>query len=83
MRAIDAVLKEGGVAIDEIDAITFGWDCGIHDSGELAAHFEKINGEFPPSEHDAAYQRSRVSSYGKAPMANERTRRNAMARRIE
>lgn len=69
IRAIDAVLKQGGVAIGEIDAITFGWDGGIHDSGELDAHFEEINRQFPPSAHDAAYQRSRVKSYGKEPMA--------------
>jgi len=79
MRAIDAVLKEGGASIDQVDAITFGWDGGIHDSGELDAHFEGINKEFPPSEHDAAYQRSRVKSYGKAPMA-DRIRRELRKR---
>ncbi|MGK0184646.1 MAG: carbamoyltransferase [Verrucomicrobiales bacterium] len=79
VRAIDAVLEQGGVTIEDIDAITFGWDCGIHDSGELAAHFEKINAQYPPSEHDAAYQRNRVSSYGIAPMT-ERIRRTLRKR---
>lgn len=68
IRAIDAVLDQAGSTIDEVDAITFGWDCGIHDSGELEAHFEKINRQFPPSALDAAYQQSRVRSYRKAPM---------------
>ena len=79
VRAIDSVMKQGGVTIEEIDAITFGWDCGIHDSGELAAHFEECNREFPPSDHDLAYQRSRVGNFGKKPMA-ERIRRTLRKR---
>ncbi len=62
-RAVKWVLEAADVAIIEVDAITIGWDCHMHASGEVQAHFDEINKKYPPSETDRAYQRNRVAAY--------------------
>jgi carbamoyltransferase len=73
-RAVRWVLTAAGLGINDVDAITIGWDCGMHDDGRLAAHFESINALYPPTDFDLAYQRNRLSSY-------TRDRYGAMIRR--
>lgn len=61
-RSIKYVLEEAKLSIDDIDAITTGWDCEAHEDGRLAAHFEEINALYPPPPHDVAYQKNRLQS---------------------
>ena len=61
-RSVEYVLQHAGLSIDDIDAVTTGWDCNAHESGELAAHFAEINAIYPPTPHDEAYQQNRLES---------------------
>ena len=61
-RSVEYVLRHAGLSIADIDAVTTGWDCDAHESGELAAHFAEINAVYPPTPHDEAYQQHRIES---------------------
>lgn len=62
-RAVKWVLQAAGIGLGDVDGVTIGWDCNMHADGRLAAHFERINRSYPPSDFDVAYQQQRLSSY--------------------
>ena len=61
-RAVDYVLRANNLSISQVDVITTGWDCELHESGALAAHFETINRQYSPAPIDIAYQQGRTDS---------------------
>ena len=62
-RAVAYVLKEARLTLDDIDYISFGWDCHLHENGGLSRHFDEINRLYPPTSFDVAYQKNRLSSF--------------------
>jgi carbamoyltransferase len=65
-RAVDYVLKAGGVSITDIDCIAQAWDCGAYDSGEMAAHYAQINAKYPTTAGDLAYQKKHLETLSSA-----------------
>lgn len=61
-RSIKYVLKEGNLKITDLDYIAQGWDTNKYDNGTIAAHYEKINAEYPTTEGDLAYQKKLLNS---------------------
>ena len=62
-RAVAYMLKESRLTLDDIDYISFGWDCHLHENGGLSRHFDEINRLYPPTPFDVAYQKNRLSSF--------------------
>ena len=62
-RAVAYTLKQAGLTLDDIDCISFGWDCYLHQNGGLSRHFEDINRKYPPTSFDLAYQERRLTGY--------------------
>tara|TARA_Y100001970_G_C14226303_1_gene855899 strand:- start:1 stop:1725 length:1725 start_codon:yes stop_codon:yes gene_type:complete len=62
-RSIDFVLKSSKLDITDIDKITIGWDCDVHENGELKDHFNNVNSIYPPTKYDKAYQKRRISNF--------------------
>lgn len=65
-RAVDYVLKAGGLSITDIDCIAQAWDCGVYDSGEMAAHYAQINAKYPTTAGDLAYQKTHLETFSSA-----------------
>ncbi|HEY7576783.1 MAG TPA: carbamoyltransferase C-terminal domain-containing protein [Acetobacteraceae bacterium] len=62
-RAIRWVLKRGGLALTDVDAIVQAWDCAKYDGGHIAGHYDKINLSYPTTEGDRAYQQNLLQLY--------------------
>src|SRR5262245_28084152 len=65
-RAIDYVLKAGGLSITDIDCLAQAWDCSVYDSGEMAAHYAQINAKYPTTAGDLAYQKKHLETLSSA-----------------
>jgi carbamoyltransferase len=65
-RAVDYVLKAGGLSIADIDCIAQAWDCSAYDSGEMAAHYAQINTKYPATAGDLAYQKKHLETLSSA-----------------
>lgn len=61
--AIDYVLKEAGITIEEVDIIAQADDCGKYDNGHIERHFKSINKKYPTCSADIAYQKNRVNNF--------------------
>ena len=59
-RSVDWVLKAGGLSITDVDRIAQAWDCRAYDSGQMAAHYARINADYPSTDEDIAYQRQHL-----------------------
>jgi carbamoyltransferase len=57
-RAIRWVLKQGGLALTDIDAIVQAWDCAKYDDGRIARHYDEINRRYPTADADRVYQQN-------------------------
>jgi carbamoyltransferase len=57
-RAVRWVLKQGGFALTDIDAIVQAWDCAKYDDGRVARHYDEINRRYPTTDADRAYQQN-------------------------
>ena len=61
--AIDYVLKEGGITIEEVDIIAQADDCQKYDTGYMERHFKNVNKEYPTCSVDIAYQKNRLNFF--------------------
>ncbi len=62
-RAIRWVLKDGGLALTDVDAIVQAWDCTKYDNGRVARHYDEVNGLYPTTDGDRAYQQNLLREY--------------------
>src|SRR5215472_10611834 len=58
VRAIRWVLKQGDLALGEIDSIVQAWDCEKYDDGRVARHYDEINHRYPTADADRVYQQN-------------------------
>lgn len=66
VKAIEFVLRQGGLALTDIDYIAQAWDVKKYDDGTIAKIYEEINQKYPSTESDKAYQRRHISMLGSA-----------------
>lgn len=63
IRAIEYVLKRGGLSISDLDYIAQAWDCAKYDNGSITRHFEEVNKQYPTDDGDLAYQRRALGQF--------------------
>lgn len=63
VRAIDFVLKQGGLDLRDIDAIVQSWDCAKYADGRMRSHFDAVNARYPTDASDHAYQNRLLSLF--------------------
>jgi carbamoyltransferase len=65
-RAVRFVLRQAGLQLRDLDLITQAWNCPAYDSGEAAAHYDRINARYPTAPADIAYQKKHLDSLSTA-----------------
>jgi carbamoyltransferase len=56
IRSIDYCLKAGGIRLDDVDCIAYGWDIPRYTNGSMREFFTRVNREYPPNEGTRAWQ---------------------------
>jgi len=66
LHALEFVLNEEKIKLEEVDAIVQPWDVHKYDRGHIQDHFNKINEQYKTSDHDLEYQNALINQFKKS-----------------
>jgi carbamoyltransferase len=64
IRAIDQVMKQTNLSWEDIDNISFPWDCAKYDDGRMGVHYDQINAKYNINDpRDINYEKNHLAFF--------------------